>query len=71
MSAYKDDVQAVVEQLGLERVILVGHSMGGPIALEAAPELADRVLGVIGVDALHNADQEWPPEVYGGPWKEP
>ncbi len=64
LSAYKDDVQAVVEQLGLERVILIGHSMGGPVALEAAPGLADRVLGVIGVDALHNADHEWPPEVY-------
>ena len=64
LSAYKDDVQAVVAQLGLERVILIGHSMGGPIALDAAARLADKVLGVIGVDALHNADFEWPPGVY-------
>ena len=29
MEAFGDDVAAVVRGLGLERVILVGHSMGG------------------------------------------
>ncbi|HWC19104.1 MAG TPA: alpha/beta hydrolase, partial [Terriglobales bacterium] len=29
------DVEAVVKALGLKRVILVGHSMGGPVALLA------------------------------------
>ena len=64
LTAYKDDVVAVVDELGLERVILVGHSMGGPVAVEAAPLLGDRLLGVICVDALHNADFEWPPGAY-------
>ncbi len=50
------DVQAVVEVLDLPRVILVGHSMGGPIALEAAAHMPDRVLGVVGVDTLHNVE---------------
>ncbi len=50
------DVQAVVEALDLPRVILVGHSMGGPIALEAAARMPDRVLGVVGVDTLHNVE---------------
>ena len=50
------DVQAVVEALDLPRVILVGHSMGGQIALEAAARMPDRVLGVVGVDSLHNVE---------------
>ena len=55
-----DDVARVVEQLGLRRVILIGHSMGGPVSLEAARRLRGRVLGVVAVDTLHNAEFEYP-----------
>jgi len=34
-----DDVHAVVEQLGLEGCLLVGHSMGGMVALQLAQQL--------------------------------
>jgi len=50
------DVQAVVEALDLPRVILVGHSMGGQVALAAAARMPDRVLGVVGADTLHNVE---------------
>ena len=56
MTSFGADVQTVVEHLGLEEVILVGHSMGAPVALEAARLMPDRVIGVIAVDALQNAD---------------
>lgn len=49
------DVQAVVERLKLKRVILVGHSMGGPVALLAAARLPV-VQAVVLVDSVHNAD---------------
>ena len=49
------DVQAVVSALDLPSVVLIGHSMGGLVALEAARLMPDRVVGVIGVDALHDA----------------
>jgi sigma-B regulation protein RsbQ len=62
LMAFGGDVQAAVEQLGLDRVILVGHSMGGPVALEAARLMPDRVIGVVAVDALQNADFELDPE---------
>jgi pimeloyl-ACP methyl ester carboxylesterase len=54
------DVEAVVKAAGLKRIILVGHSMGGPIALEAAKQMPGTVVGVIGVDTLHNAEYQWP-----------
>jgi pimeloyl-ACP methyl ester carboxylesterase len=47
MDAFGEDVVAVVEQLGLERVVLVGFSMGGAAVLEAAERIPERVLGVV------------------------
>ncbi len=54
------DVQAVIETLELDRVILVGHSMGGPIALLAAARMPERVIGIVAVDTLHDADFSFP-----------
>lgn len=52
MESYGEDVATVVRQLPNRQVILVGHSMGATVALEAAPRLAGRVIGIIAVDAL-------------------
>ena len=56
------DVQAVVEQLELENVVLIGHSMGAPVALESARLMPGRVIGVFGVDSLQDADTDYDPE---------
>jgi pimeloyl-ACP methyl ester carboxylesterase len=53
MSAFGADVAAVVDRLGLQQVVLIGHSMGGPVALEAEKRLGSRVIGVVGVDTFH------------------
>jgi len=60
------DVVAVADQLGLERLILVGHSMGGPICLEAAARLPGRVEAVVGVDTLHDVSTPMPRETVDG-----
>jgi sigma-B regulation protein RsbQ len=57
---YGGDVKTVVEKLGLKRVVLIGSSMGAMVALEAALQLPDRVVGVVFVDMLHQADQRPP-----------
>lgn len=57
------DVEAVVKALGLKRVILVGHSMGGPVALLAAKRMPGTVVAVVGVDTLQNAEFEMPEDV--------
>lgn len=56
------DVEAVVRKLGLERVVLVGHSMGGPVSLAAAARMPKRVKAVIAIDTLHDAEAEFPEE---------
>ncbi len=62
LAAFGADVKAVVEALDLEKAVLVGHSMGAPVALEAAALLPGKVLGVVAVDALHDADSRPDPE---------
>lgn len=52
MEAFGVDVAAVVTALDLPQVILVGHSMGATVVLEAAARLPGRVLGMVAVDAL-------------------
>jgi pimeloyl-ACP methyl ester carboxylesterase len=52
------DVEAVAKALDLKRVILVGHSMGGPVALMAAKRMPGKVVAVIGVDTLQNAEMK-------------
>jgi len=57
-----EDVRAVVEARGLGRLVLVGHSMGGPVCLDAAALLPGRAVAVVGVDTLHDAEFVWPRE---------
>jgi len=57
MEAFGGDVVAVCDALKLERIVLIGHSMGGPVVLEAAERLGDRVVAIVGVDTLHDVEK--------------
>jgi len=48
------DVRAVVEAEKPKRVIIIGNSLGGPVAIEAALLLPGRTLGVVGVDTFQD-----------------
>jgi pimeloyl-ACP methyl ester carboxylesterase len=52
----------VVKTLGLKRVTLVGHSMGGWVAL-LAKRMPGTVVAAVGVDTLQNAEFKLPEEV--------
>jgi pimeloyl-ACP methyl ester carboxylesterase len=62
--AFGQDVAAVVKKLELKKVILIGHSMGGPVAVEAARLLPNQVIGLIAVDTLQNVEQKFTKEQY-------
>ncbi|MGD9008185.1 MAG: alpha/beta hydrolase [Desulfobacteraceae bacterium] len=57
MEAFGEDVAAVVDKVGAKRVVLVGHSMGGPVSIEAAKILGDKVVGIVGVDTFYTPFQ--------------
>jgi len=50
---YTEDIRAVIEQLSLKNVILIGHSMSGDIILNVSNKHPDLVAGIVGVDNLH------------------
>ncbi len=53
ISSFGDDVAAVVEKLNLNPVILIGHSMGGEVIIDAASKMPGRVMALVGVDTYH------------------
>ena len=50
--AFGADVRAVAEALSLHDLILVGHSMGGGVMIEAARAMPDRVRALVAIDTL-------------------
>ena len=60
VQSFVQDVQAVLNHLKIKQAILVGHSMGGPIALLVAAAQPETVKAVICVDTLQNAEADPP-----------
>jgi pimeloyl-ACP methyl ester carboxylesterase len=56
------DVAAVCEAQKLKKVILIGNSLGGPVAIEAALLLPGKAVGVIGIDTFQSLDYAYTPE---------
>ena len=60
MESFSEDVIAVINKLDLHKVVLVGFSMGGPVVIETANKIPDRILGVVLVDVLQNCEVQIP-----------
>ncbi len=66
MGAFGEDVAAVVRILSIERVVLIGHSMGTAVILEAAKRLPHETVALIPVDMLHNVEDSYSSEQIEG-----
>jgi pimeloyl-ACP methyl ester carboxylesterase len=63
-------IAALIEQLGLEQPLLVGHSMGGAVSLALALDHPERVRG-LALIAPYTQPVDRPPDVFKGlvvPW---
>lgn len=56
ISSLGSDVLAVIEDMDLDRVVLVGHSMGGLVIVETAKLAANQVIGLVAVDVFFDLD---------------
>ncbi|CAG9164567.1 alpha/beta fold hydrolase [Cupriavidus pinatubonensis] len=61
LAAQADVLAALIDKLGLERPLVVGHSLGGAIALALAAGHPDRVGGLALVAPLTHPAEEIPP----------
>ncbi len=69
MAFFAEQVALFCATLGLEKVVLVGHSMGGQVALTLAlqqPELVERLvlLAPAGIETFSEAEATWLKNVY-------
>lgn len=54
-----DDVVAVLDELGIDRVVVCGYSLGGPVGLHLALARPDRVAGLVLAATALNYRQWW------------
>lgn len=63
MISFAHDVKAVLEKEEVGSAILIGHSMGGNVIAEAARLMPEKVVGIIGIDTMHNVAERVPQSV--------
>ncbi|HIG00829.1 MAG TPA: alpha/beta hydrolase [Myxococcales bacterium] len=51
-----DDIEAIVEALGIERLVVIGHSLGGRIAMLYAGRNLEKIAGLVIVDSAPELD---------------
>ncbi len=54
IARFGQDVASALSAVPNKQLVLVGHAMGGPVAIEAARALPGRVIGIIGVDTFRS-----------------
>lgn len=59
---YANDVMAFIGTVGLENVVIVGHSMATEVMLEVALSNNPKVVGIVGVDNIKLIDVQFTPE---------
>lgn len=52
--SFAKDVKAVIDKENVNKAILVGHSMGGGVITEVTRLMPEKIVGIIGIDALKN-----------------
>lgn len=57
IDSFANDINALISHLELKKVVLIGHSMGGRVILEAAQN-NDKVIALIGVDNYKEVQQK-------------
>jgi pimeloyl-ACP methyl ester carboxylesterase len=62
MINYAEDVIALMDQLKIDKAVLLGQSMGGIVILEVARKIPDRIIGVIPLDNIKDLEPTYTQE---------
>ena len=62
--SFAKDVVAVIKSQKIKKAVLIGNSLGGPVALETARLLPDTIAAVVAVDTLQDISVKAPPGYY-------
>lgn len=61
---FAEDVRAVMEKEKINRAVLVGNSLGGPVALETARLVPNKVVAIVAVDTFQSLSIQTPPDYF-------
>jgi pimeloyl-ACP methyl ester carboxylesterase len=61
---FAQDVRAVMEKEKIQRAVLVGNSLGGPVALETARLVPNKVVAIVAVDTFRSLSRQTPPDYF-------
>lgn len=64
VSSFAEDVSAVIKKEKIGKAVLIGNSLGGPVALKAANLLSDTIAAVVAVDTLQDIGIRAPASYY-------
>jgi pimeloyl-ACP methyl ester carboxylesterase len=62
LTAYSELLGRIIDELGIERYLLAGHSMGGRLVTQLAADRPDQAIGVLLIDAI--VGDTWDKMVY-------
>jgi sigma-B regulation protein RsbQ len=60
------DITNIMEKESINKAILIGHSMGGAVALQVWENVPDKVIQIVGVDCFKNVEFELTDEFKNG-----
>ena len=63
IQAMGEDLVEFINKMELSNIILIGHSLGGDVILEAATRIHEKIIGFIGIDNFKNAGTALPEEI--------
>ncbi len=63
--SYAKDIAEFIKAKNLKNVILIGHSMGGPIILETSVNYPENIIGLIGVDTYKDVGHQYTAQEIG------
>jgi pimeloyl-ACP methyl ester carboxylesterase len=62
MLSFANDVNAVIDREGINRAILIGHSMGGGVIAKVSQLIPEKIISIIGIDTFHDVGEKLPQE---------
>ncbi len=65
MKSFGEDIKAVIDATNSDKVILIGHSMGGPVIAETARLVPDKIIALVGIDTLENIEYPMTDKIKG------
>jgi sigma-B regulation protein RsbQ len=64
IASFAEDVSAVIKKEKIRRAVLIGNSLGGPVALKTAHLVPETIAAVVAVDTLHDIGMRVPASYY-------